>query len=152
MAEAALALAIIPLLLSTLDRYPVIRRSVVRYRHFDSILERFRKVLDTQRCIYREEIFSPVLAAEGANSVEKVEKMLQEPQNPLRNDGNLNKQLDNYLGASRDSCKDTVDMIRETLRELEDEIIELEKATGKGSEVCASFFTFESSMRHACRI
>ena len=132
---AGLALGVLPLLISAAEHYEDCLRPFIRYKNFAKEADRFRHLLGIQKTIFRnqcrlllEEIiehdvaFSMLSGPSGAN-------------HPSWSDIDLEEQLSQLLGDSRNACITTVEMIEERLRDIEGESQDLETTIDQDSGV-----------------
>ena len=145
MAEAVgLALAIVPLVASTLKHYRDFYHILHRFYHFDAALARFENVVETQRCIFHQEALYLVSCAIGDDSQRNAtnadaERLLLAADSTTWEDPAVNEQVDEYLGASKNALNTTVQMIRDALVELQEGVYDSAKAPANEPRVCCIY-------------
>lgn len=120
---AGLALGVFPLLISAVEHYDDCLRPFLRYKNFAKEADRFRDLLRIQKSIFKNQcriLLEEIVDHDVASS------MLDGAAHPSRSDLELEKQLCQLLGDSRDACTTTVEMIGERLRDIEGENRDLE--------------------------
>ncbi|CAF9920614.1 MAG: hypothetical protein ALECFALPRED_001583 [Alectoria fallacina] len=131
---AGLALGILPLLISAAEHYDDCLRPFIRYKNFAKEADRFRHLLGIQKTIFRNQcriLLEDIIEHDVASS------MLNGPSganHPSWSDVELEAQLSQLLGDSRDACIATVEMIKERLRDIEDESQDLEMTLHQDSQ------------------
>jgi hypothetical protein len=109
-------LGVLPLLVSTAKHYDDVFRPFKRYKRFSKELKKFQQEFLGHKTVFRNEC---LLLLSTFTGVETANEMLQEKDHPLRKDLDLNKKLSGQLGASRDACQATIDLIIEELDKIQ---------------------------------
>ena len=133
---AGLALGILPLLISAAEHYDDCLRPFIRYKNFAKEADRFRHLLGIQKTIFRNQcrlLLEEIIEHDVASS------MFSRPSganhHPSWSDIDLEEQLSQLLGDSRDACITTVEMIEERLGDIKGENQDLEAAIDQDSRV-----------------
>lgn len=132
---AGLALGVLPLLISAAEHYDDCLRPFIRYKNFAKEADRFRHLLGIQKTIFKNQcrlLLEEIIEHDVASS------MLGGPSganHPSWSDSDLEEQLSQLLGDSRDACITTVEMIEERLRDIEGESQDLEATIDQDSRV-----------------
>ena len=135
MAEAAgLVLAILPLLISTVEHYEDCLKPIQRLCQFTTQAQRFCKLFGIQKTIFRNQcqlLLQNVLEQEDAH------KMMIDQKHPTWTDTKVSAQLEEQLDASRDSCVCVIEEIRAVLRRLQIWSSELNGAIEQEGKACS---------------
>lgn len=132
---AGLALGVLPLLISAAEHYDDCLRPFIRYKNFAKEADRFRNLLSIQKTIFRNQCR---ILLEDITEHDVASSMLNGPSganHPSWSDVELEAQLSQLLGDSRGACIATVEMIKERLRDIEDESQDLEITIHQDSQV-----------------
>ena len=135
-AIAGLALGILPLLISAAEHYDDCLRPFIRYKNFAKEADRFGHLLGIQKTIFRNQcrlLLEEIIEHDVASS------MLSRPSganhHPSWSDIDLEEQISQLLGDSRDACITAVEMIEERLRDIKGESQDLETTIDQDSRV-----------------
>ena len=134
-AVAGLVLGILPLLISAAEHYDDTLRPFERYKNFEKEADRFQGQLGIQKVIYRNQcriLLEEIIEHDVASS------MLHGPSGPTHpswSDVELEEQLSQLLGESRDACVTTVEMIEQRLGDIDGESQDLATTIHQDSEV-----------------
>ncbi len=112
---AGLALAILPLILSAAKRYDSVLGPFLRYKRFAREAKRYSKELDVQRTIFRNEcrnLLEEIVEHDAASNILTKETWL---------DSQLENELLQQLGESKQACVTIIEMIEERLQDIEGE-------------------------------
>ena len=134
-AVAGLAIGVLPLLISAAEHYNDCLRPFIRYRNFAREAGRFQDLLDIQKVIFRNQCR---ILLEEIIEHDVVSSMLNGPSgasHPSWSDVDLEKQLCQLLGESRDACIKNVKLIEERLRDIDSESQNLSTAVHQDSQV-----------------
>lgn len=112
---AGLALAILPLFVSTIEHYDDILRPLSRYRNFTSKVQRFIDELETERTIYRTEC--QLLLATVAGSKTALD-MLRDHHHTSWNSAAIRTRLISQLGDLGATCSALISRINSKLLEI----------------------------------
>ena len=136
-AIAGLALGILPLLISAAEHYDDCLRPFIRYKNFAKEADRFAHLLGVQKTIFRNQcrlLLEEIIEHDVASSM-----LSPSPSganhHPSWSDIDLEDQLSQLLGDSRDACVTTVEMIEERLRDIKGESQDLETTIDQDSRV-----------------
>ncbi len=130
---AGLALAILPLLISTAEHYDDCFRPFLRYKRFSKEAKEFRQLLETQKTIFRGQC--SFLLEHILEQRDVATGMLNASSHPLWSDPELEARIVQALGEQKNTCISLVELIKEQLQEIEAEsqkiaeLIDLEKVT-----------------------
>jgi hypothetical protein len=113
-----IVLAVLPLLISTIEHYDDALRPFKRYKNFDSELKRFKDELSSEKVIFHTE---SLLLLTSVTSYDIATKMLEERDHPSWKDSELEAKLSQWLGASRDACKNIIAVIEDDLKKIREE-------------------------------
>lgn len=134
-AVAGLALGILPLLISAAEHYDGTLRPFERYQNFAKEADRFQGQLAIQKVIFRNQcriLLEEIIEHDVASS------MLHGPSGPSHpswSDVELEEQLSQLLGESRDACVTTVEMIEQRLGDIDGESQDLATTIHEDSQV-----------------
>lgn len=117
-AEVGLVLAILPLLISTVEHYDDILRPFKRYKNYDFEIKKFKDELASERVIFHAE---SLLLLSSITSYDVATKMLEERDHPSWKDSNLESKLREFLGSSRDACENIISLIDNDLSKIREE-------------------------------
>jgi hypothetical protein len=113
-----LVLGILPLVISAAEHYEDAFKPFKRYLKYAPALQNYRELLATQRSIFRNEC-QWLLAA--ITDSQMARGMLKESRHPSWVDSELDERFSRQLGDSGSACKTIIDLIREKLKEVEEE-------------------------------
>ena len=131
-AEAGLALAVLPILISAAEHYSNCFRTFIRYKDFSDEAKQFQTRLYIQKVIFRDQclrLLADIIDHDDASS------MLDVVNHPLWKNIALEERLVQLLDESRDACISTIEMIEERLKALDTESQELATAIAQDSQV-----------------
>ena len=131
-AEAGLALAVLPILISAAEHYSNCFRTFTRYKDFSDKAKQFQTRLYIQKVIFRDQclrLLADIIDHDDASS------MLDVVNHPLWENIALEERLVQLLDESRDACISTIEMIEERLKALDTESQELATAIAQDSQV-----------------
>ena len=135
MATVSLALGILPLLISAAEHYADCLRPFIRYKNLAKEADRFQNLLGIQKAIFRnqcrillEEIIEHDVASSMLDGCSGIN-------HPSWSDIELEKQLTQLLGDSRDACITIVEMIEKRLQDIDSESQDLAIAINHNSPV-----------------
>ena len=133
MAEVAgLALAILPLLISTAEHYKTCLRPIERYIHFVSRVESFQSALSIQKTTFRNQCRILLgLAVEH----DVAAGMLQNTQHPSWRDADIEFDIVKRLEDSKDACILVISKIQFILKSLTAWSADLASAIQKNDKV-----------------
>ena len=112
---AGLALAILPLFISTIEHYDDILRPLSRYKNFTSKVQRFIDELETERTIYRTEC--QLLLATVAGNKTALD-MLRDHRHTSWNNAVIRTRLVGQLGDLGATCGALISRINDKLLEI----------------------------------
>lgn len=117
---AGVALAVLPLLISAAQHYDNALRPFARYKRFTKEAKIYSKELGIQRTIFRNECRNLLedTAAVDHDSVDVVLSSSSGDEWPTKR---LDSQLDTQLGESRQAVFDAIQLIEETLQDIDKE-------------------------------
>ncbi|CAF9930721.1 hypothetical protein IMSHALPRED_008261 [Imshaugia aleurites] len=133
-AVAGLALGILPLLISAAEHYDDTLRPFERYKNFAKEADRFQGQLGIQKVIFRNQcriLLEEIIEHDVASSMLYG---LSGPTHPSWSDVELEEQLSQLLGESRDACVTTVEMIEQRLGDIDGESQDLATTIHQDSE------------------
>lgn len=113
---AGLTLAILPIIISAFENYENTFGPIVNYRRYRREAKRFETILRIQKTAFENE--GRLLLATVTREEDDLVKNLA---HPLWRNGELDRKLTERLGDSFDTCVATLDLINETLREIQKE-------------------------------
>ena len=117
-AEASLALAVLPLVLSAVKHYDDALDPLRRYRGFVREAQKLAKELEVQRTIFRDECRNLL---EDVTDHDAASGMLRKLSEEEWSNTQLENRLIQHLGESKQACIDVIDLIEERLREIDTE-------------------------------
>ncbi|KAH0556613.1 hypothetical protein GP486_005553 [Trichoglossum hirsutum] len=115
---ASLTFAVLPLIISAVENYEVTFQPFVIYRRYVKEMQRFTAKLGAQKAIFLNECQLLLLAVSHGQNIDGI---LKDPNHPSRKDEALDKELQELLGASFETCVSTLNLINETLGEVTSE-------------------------------
>jgi hypothetical protein len=127
-----LVLGVLPLLVSTAERYDDVFRPFRRYKRFSKELKKFQREFLGHKTVFHNECLLLLSTFAG---VETASEILREKNHPLRKDLELNKKISDQFGGSRDACQATIRLIIEELDGLEFQSQSFERAIPGGAPV-----------------
>ena len=130
-----LALGVLPLLISAAEHYDDCLRPFIRYKHFAKEADRFLDSLGIQKVIFRNQcriLLEEIIEHDVASSILNGRSGLN---HPSWSDIELEEQLAQLLGESRDACITTIEVIQDRLRDINSESQDLAATLGQSSRV-----------------
>ena len=115
---AGVALAVLPLLISTAKHYDSALRPFARYRHYEKEAKTYAKELRVQRAIFRRECQN-LLVDTAVVDLRNVDVVLSSSSSDEWPSKELDVQLDMQLGESRQDILDAVQLIEEHLHNVD---------------------------------
>jgi hypothetical protein len=113
-----LVLAVLPLLVATVEHYDDVLRPFKRYKNFNSEIKRFKNELSSEQVIFHAE---SLLLLASITSYDVAAKMLEDRDHPSWKDFELEAKLAKFLGSSCEACKNIVGLIDEDLSKIREE-------------------------------
>ena len=132
---AGLALGILPLLISAAEHYDDTLRPFKRYQNFAKEANRFQGQLGIQKVIFKNHcriLLEEIIEHDVASSMLHGPSA---PSHPSWSDVELEEQLSQLLGESRDACVTTVKMIEQRLCDIDGESQDLATIIHQDSRV-----------------
>lgn len=129
---AGIALAILPLLISTAERYDDCFHPLTRYRKFAPEVSRFQQQLKIQKIIFRNQCR---ILLEFVIDRDDVARTLSAPQHSSPSNSDVETRLAEQFGESKEACGTIVSLIDERLRDIEKESQDLEAAVNQDQTV-----------------
>jgi hypothetical protein len=116
-----LVLGVLPLVISAAEHYEDAFRPFKRYRKYAIELKLYQQQLETQKTIFRNECHL-LMASLTGSQMAKI--MLKDSKHLSWMDEELDMKLARQLGDSGTACKTLIELIRDRLREIEEEAAE----------------------------
>lgn len=129
---AGIALAILPLLISTAKRYNDCFLPLTRYRKFAPEVSRFQQQLKIQKTIFRNQCR---ILLEFVINRDDAERTLSASRHPSTSNSDVETRLAVQLGESKEACRTIVSLIDERLRDIEKESQDLKAAVNQDQTV-----------------
>ena len=130
---ASFVLAVLPLLISAAEHYDDCIRPVLRYRKIAAEVKLFQRQLKIQKTIFKNQcqnLLESVVEHDAARRMLGVGA-----EDPSWKDAILEKLLSERLGASREACITSVELIQERLQSIEAESRSLQAVVDPGQPV-----------------
>ena len=131
-AVAGLVLGVLPLLVSAAEHYNDCFEAIRRYRKLTSEVKDFGQQFRIQKTIFRNQCR---LFLEDAIEHDVAAKMLDEKNHPYWHDSNVEAELVEQLGGSRDACVAVIELILTRLEDIGKESRRLECIVNQTQEV-----------------
>lgn len=125
---AGIAVAILPLLISTAERYDDCFHPLTRYRKFATEVRRFQQQLKNQKIIFRSQCRILLTFVIDRDDVART---LSAPRHSSPSNSNVETRLAEQFGESKEACGIIVSLIDERLRDIEKESRDLEAAVNQ---------------------
>lgn len=136
-AAISTVLAVLPLIISAAEHYEDCFRPFVRYRKFDTEVDRFQQQLKIQKAIFRNQCR---LLLENVTEPNVATRMLDGRAHPSWTNPELEHELATLLGGSREACCIIVRSIDEKLRDIGKESQDLGAIVDASNAVSKNFF------------
>ena len=119
-----IGLAVLPLLISAAEHYDDCIRPILRYRRIVAEIHLFQRNLQVHKTIFRNQCR---ILLEGAIEHDAAVRMLEVgPNDPSWGDQELEARLAKQLGASKDACLTSIELIDEKLRSIAKESLDMQ--------------------------
>ena len=115
---AGFVLAVLPLLISTIEHYDDVLSKFKRYKRVASEFRRFNDELVSEQVIFHPEA---LLLLASVTTYDIAASMLDDPEHPSWKDFELDVKLSQSLGSSCSSCKRVVAIIEEDLKKIKEQ-------------------------------
>ena len=132
---AGLALAILPLIVSAAQHYEDCFRPFLKYRKFAKEADVFRKLFRVQKAIFRNQcgiLLQELVEHDAALAILNGARQLS------KFDDDLERQLNEFLGESREPCAEIMKAIHDKLSDMESESQQLETIVEQERQVRVS--------------
>ena len=125
-------LSVLPLLISAAEHYEDCLQPFVRYRNFNSELDRFQQRLKIQKTVFLNECR---ILLESAVEHEVATRMLDDSSHPQWQDAIVDTKLIQQLNSSKDACMTVISQIKEQLVKVEKHSQDFEIAVRESGQV-----------------
>ena len=132
---AGLALAILPLIVSTTQRYEDCFRPFLKYKRFAKEADGFRKLFGVQKAIFRNQcgiLLQELVAHDAAMAI------LNGARHLSGFESDLERQLNELFGESKEPCAAIMNAIHDKLSDMESESQQLETTIEQERQVHVS--------------
>lgn len=113
---AGVALAVIPICVTVVEKYHKVAKLVKRFRKYDEQVGYISQAINIHKSIYKNAL---QILLESILSEDEVHHLLTTPEQRLCSDPQLELELNDRLGDSKDSFVDAISAIKDKLSILE---------------------------------
>jgi hypothetical protein len=144
MAEVGIVLAVLPLVIAAADHYSKAASAFLRYHRFTSELSYLSTRLKVQRAIFNAACRKLISSCVGQ---EEAGRMLDDSKHPSWTDPTVGQALATQLGDSWDAFVDSLHLINDRLKDLENECHRFEDVIGESKAVKCHPYPLDNHFR-----